>query len=188
MHSGEFPTDKPALRKMLRAKRKSASHAGPFIFAPQAETQLMAMLSDCNVVASYAAMGGEADPLAINRALYAQGKTIALPVIGDDDETLTFHRWTPDSVMEEGSFAIPIPQTLSAPLIPDAFLVPLLGFDRACNRLGQGKGHYDRCFEVYPDALRIGIAWAVQELPAVPTDPWDVPLHAIASDKDWFTR
>ncbi len=33
---------------------------------------------------------------------------------------------------------------------------------------------------------RIGIAWAVQELPQVPTDPWDVPLHAIATDKDWI--
>ena len=198
MHAGDFPSepfptdpltsDKPVLRKMLRAARKAASAAQPFALAPEAEAQLIAMLADASVIASYAAMGGEADPLAINRTLHAQGKIIALPVIGDDDETLTFHQWTPDSAMAMGSYAIPVPETLSAPITPDAFLVPLLGFDRAGNRLGQGKGHYDRVFEVYPDALRIGIAWAAQELPQLPTEPWDVPMHAIASDKDWITR
>ncbi|MDB5738517.1 MAG: 5-formyltetrahydrofolate cyclo-ligase, partial [Sphingomonas bacterium] len=56
----------------------------------------------------------------------------------------------------------------------------------AGNRLGQGGGYYDRWFEGHPDAMRVGIAWSVQELPAVPRDVWDMPLHAVATEKEWM--
>jgi 5-formyltetrahydrofolate cyclo-ligase len=50
------------------------------------------------------------------------------------------------------------------------------------NRLGQGGGYYDRAFARYPDALRIGLAWSVQEHDALPADPWDLPLHIILTE------
>ena len=60
-------------------------------------------------------------------------------------------------------------------------LIPLLGFDRKGNRLGQGGGHYDRALA----RLRprrpwlLGIAHDVQEVSAIPTDVWDIPLDGI---------
>jgi 5-formyltetrahydrofolate cyclo-ligase len=37
-----------------------------------------------------------------------------------------------------------------------------------------------------PDALRIGIAWSVQEVEALPTDPWDIALDAVVTEKEWI--
>ena len=36
-------------------------------------------------------------------------------------------------------------------------------------------------------AIRIGIAWSVQQLPPITPDPWDVPLHAIATEQEWIS-
>ena len=71
-------------------------------------------------------------------------------------------------------------------VIPDIILVPLIGFDRGLHRLGQGAGYYDRASATLPDARRIGLAWSVQEWPALPQDDWDVPLHAVATERDWI--
>ena len=40
---------------------------------------------------------------------------------------------------------------------------------------------------LFPDAWRIGVAWSVQQVDALPTDPWDLPLHAIVTEQDWIT-
>jgi 5-formyltetrahydrofolate cyclo-ligase len=53
-------------------------------------------------------------------------------------------------------------------------------------RLGQGAGFYDRAFARLPAARRIGLAWSAQEADALPADPWDVPLHAVATEKEWI--
>jgi 5-formyltetrahydrofolate cyclo-ligase len=69
---------------------------------------------------------------------------------------------------------------------PDLIVAPLTGFDRQGGRIGYGAGHYDRAFQRYPGAHRIGFAWAIQEVAAVPHDPWDVRLHAIATEREFI--
>ena len=46
--------------------------------------------------------------------------------------------------------------------------------------------YYDRAFAALPGARRIGYAWSVQEVQLVPLDPWDVPLHAVATEREWI--
>ena len=75
------------------------------------------------------------------------------------------------------------PQT-SPEVYPDLILVPLVAIDRSGNRLGQGKGHYDRVLGRLREhgALLVGVGWAVQMVEgAIPADPWDVPLDGFAS-------
>ena len=38
-----------------------------------------------------------------------------------------------------------------------------------------------------PDSLRIGIAWSIQECDGLMTDPWDMPLDAVLTEKEWIT-
>jgi 5-formyltetrahydrofolate cyclo-ligase len=76
---------------------------------------------------------------------------------------------------------------LSAPeRAPDLIITPLTGFDRMGSRIGYGAGHYDRAFQQYPGAHRIGLAWAIQEVELVPHDPWDVRLHAIVTEREFI--
>lgn len=65
----------------------------------------------------------------------------------------------------------------------DAVLMPLLGFDAQGSRLGQGGGWYDRTLGRHPfKPYRLGFAYAAQAVPALPREPWDVPLHAVATE------
>jgi 5-formyltetrahydrofolate cyclo-ligase len=75
-----------------------------------------------------------------------------------------------------------------APLArPRILLVPLLAFDRRGRRLGYGAGYYDLVLRelraLSPPPLAIGVAFAAQEVDAVPTGPRDQPLDAVVTDR-----
>lgn len=176
-------TDKASLRRELRTRRVSFVPDGPILVA----FRFVALLRRGLVVASYMPVGGEADPAPLARAALAHGCRLALPHVVDRATPITFLAYNEEMALETGPFGL---RQLSydplSELAPDIVLTPLVGFDRQGNRLGQGAGHYDRAFAAYPDAHRIGVAWSVQEVDALPADPWDVPLHAVATEKEWI--
>ncbi len=68
--------------------------------------------------------------------------------------------------------------------MPDVLLVPLLAFTRDGGRLGYGKGHYDRWLGAHPGRRTVGIAYAAQEMDALPLEPHDQPLDAILTERE----
>jgi len=96
---------------------------------------------------------------------------------------IRFLAWQLGEPLVDGPFNLRQPDPASPEVEPDVILTPLVGFDRRLNRLGQGAGHYDRAFARYEAAWRVGVAWSVQEVPAIPADIWDVPLHAIITEE-----
>lgn len=178
-------TEKAALRAAARAARAAFAAAPhlPIAVDPRFE----ALLRAGAVVASYVPIGGEADPAPLEHAAVALGCRLALPHVVDRATPLRFLAWHPEAMLTDGPFGLRQPADAADALAPDVVLTPLVAFDRGLNRLGQGAGHYDRAFAAYPQARRIGVAWSVQELAAVPADPWDMPLHAIATEKEWIT-
>ena len=69
------------------------------------------------------------------------------------------------------------------PMGPEIDVRPLLAFDRAGHRLGYGGGYYDRTLAVLPGAVAVGCAYACQEVDAVPTAEYDLPLQAVATER-----
>jgi 5-formyltetrahydrofolate cyclo-ligase len=65
---------------------------------------------------------------------------------------------------------------------------PGLAFDRSCNRLGRGKGFYDRFLAAARvasrDLVAIGICLAEQLVQDVPCDPHDQPLDGVITDRE----
>ncbi len=175
-------TAKPALRARLRALRDGAG--GEPIVPPPAFIQ---RLAPGLVVASYFAVGGEADPARFVTAALAAGCRLVLPHVVDRAAALRFLTWPADAALVGGPFGLRQPAGDLPELAPAIILTPLVGFDRRGNRLGQGAAHYDRAFAAHPSAWRVGIAWSVQEVDELRPDPWDMPLHAIATDKEWIT-
>ena len=174
---------KQTLRRELRVARARFAPAGPVV----ASDAFRRRLSPGLVVASYVPVGGEADPAPLARAATDAGCVMALPHVVDRETPLRFVAWEAERALTAGPFGLRQPAGTAPTLVPDIILTPLLGFDRRGHRLGQGAGHYDRAFAALPDAWRIGIAWSVQEVAALPFDPWDVPLHAIATEREWIT-
>ncbi|HBT34277.1 MAG TPA: 5-formyltetrahydrofolate cyclo-ligase [Pusillimonas sp.] len=124
-----------------------------------------------------------------------EGITVSLPVVTGPDQPLEFRVWTPDVSMQTGAFGIPEPQGPVAPP-PDVVLVPTLGYTRKGDRIGYGKGYYDRTLAHLKQAghnpYAMGIAWACGDLErmGVPHTPaeHDFPLNAILTDKGWALK
>lgn len=141
--------------------------------------------SPASVIAGYAAIRGEIDIFPALRALARRGHAIALPCIEEPGVPLTFRRYDPDRPLEEGTYGIECPAD-GEKLIPTLVLVPVLAFDSARQRLGYGGGYYDRTLadlnRANPAIKAYGIAYAAQQVEALPAEPHDMPLDAIVTE------
>jgi 5-formyltetrahydrofolate cyclo-ligase len=149
-------------------------------------TFLLGRIARASCVAGYLPLGSETDVTNLMQYARTSGVSTALPHIPGRDGQILFRQWAPGDAIEAAAFGFRQPLAESPECVPDIILTPLVAFDRACNRLGQGKGHYDRAFAAHASALRIGVAWSVQEVQALPADPWDVPLDAILTEREWI--
>ena len=132
------------------------------------------------VVTGFWPMGDEIDIRPLLITLAEMGHPIGLPVTGRRGEALVFRRWQPGQALVPGRFGTSHPE--GPEVQPAILLMPLLAFDPYGNRLGYGGGFYDRSLAGLPGALRIGCAFAAQEMPLVPTGPFDQKLHAIVTE------
>lgn len=149
-------------------------------------TPLRRMLDGCACIALYSPMDDEAPALRLADALLGEGKQLCLPHVIDRMGTMEFRTWEPGDDLIEGRFGTRSPKDSAKICAPDAMFAPLLAFDDAMTRLGQGGGYYDRAFARYAGAMRIGIAWSVQQFETLPADPWDLPLDAILTERSFI--
>ena len=139
------------------------------------------------VLAGYRAVGAEAPAGALMTAARDAGCRIALPWHRDRSDPMEFRLWDgAEDTLEPGPFGSDQPHADAAPVTPAIALCPLVGFDRKGGRLGQGGGHYDRTLAEHPAMLAVGLAWAVQEVDAVPMAAHDRRLQAILTEQEWI--
>ncbi|HEY1414087.1 MAG TPA: 5-formyltetrahydrofolate cyclo-ligase, partial [Rhodopila sp.] len=132
------------------------------------------------VVSGFWPMGEEIDLRPLLHALHARGNRVALPVTPRRGEPLTFRGWQPGDVLVPERFGTMRP--IGDILVPDMLLIPLLAFDAAGGRLGYGGGFYDRTLPALPNRLRLGCAFAAQQVDAVPVGPYDIRLDAVVTE------
>ena len=180
---------KTALRADLRARRAAFVEAiGPEAAqtaAHAAAEHLLPHVPPGATVSLYLAMHDELDPEPLLEALHARGHAIALPTL-IDRTTMRFLAWAPGDPVERGPMNLRQPLPVAPERAPDLIVTPLTGFDRSGGRIGYGAGHYDRAFQRYPGAHRIGFAWAMQQVDKVPHDPWDVRMHAVTTEQGFL--
>ncbi|MBB5215441.1 5-formyltetrahydrofolate cyclo-ligase [Parapusillimonas granuli] len=119
-----------------------------------------------------------------------EGYRVSLPVVTTRDAPLEFRLWTPEASLRAGAYGIMEPVGEPAPP-PDIILVPTLGYTRQGDRVGYGKGYYDRTLAALKAQghvfTAIGIAWATGDLSGEGYTPaaHDFQLDAILTDKGW---
>ena len=139
---------------------------------------LAPLVDESRAIGAYNPLPDEISPLP---ALAGAPATVAFPAFSAPHLPFRFLAGAP---VEPGPFAALQPALSSPEVFPDLLLVPLVAIDRRGNRLGQGKGHYDRVLGDLKrrGALLIGVCWAVQLVDeTIETDPWDIPLDGFAS-------
>lgn len=180
-----FP-DKQAIRRQARAARDAFVASNPIALSPPAA--ITDRFAPGVIVAAYLSIDSEADPAPLVASARAAGATLALAHVEARSAPMRFLEWREEEALVAGPFGLTQPGPDAPEVAPDIILTPLVAYDRALHRLGQGAGFYDRAFARYPDAWRVGIAWSAQEVAAVPTDPWDVPLHALLNEHEFLER
>ncbi len=65
----------------------------------------------------------------------------------------------------------------------ELIIVPGVAFDRKGNRMGRGRGFYDRLLKTTPKALKIGVAYDFQMLDSIPVEPFDVKMDRIITEQ-----
>jgi len=110
-------------------------------------------------------------------------KRILLPCVDGDD--LLLRQYTgPDSMRPGPQFGIPEPVGELFVDYDDISLivVPGVAFDRHRNRMGRGRGFYDRLLKTTPNAVKVGIAFDFQLFENIPVEPFDVPMDAVVTE------
>jgi 5-formyltetrahydrofolate cyclo-ligase len=142
-------------------------------------------LKDVQPVGGYWPIRSEVDPRPIMRGLVKRGRTVALSQILHPK--LSWREWRPGDVLVKGGFGVREPGPDAPECFPKALLVPLAAFDRACHRLGYGKGHFDRSIaalsELHP-VFAIGLAYSMQEVATVPAEAHDRRLDIIVTEAE----
>jgi len=164
-------------KKRVSAAAKLAQRGLPFKFAPG------------TIVSGYSPIRNEIDPTPLMMTLAGDGARLALPCVTARGQALIFRRWSPQDRLMLGPLGIPEPSPAEAEVIPDIMLVPLAAFDRAGHRIGYGAGHYDFTFAQLRKAkhvVGVGLAFAVQEIEAIPALSHDVALDYVLTETDVF--
>lgn len=176
-------TDKHELRAAMRANRKRLAGLDPEASLRAAEHA--GDLPSGGIVAVYRAIGSEIGADALSMALIRLGRQLCLPVVIERDAPMIFRRWSPGEPLELDAAGVPAPFPLAAAVTPDLIITPLLAFDAAGGRLGQGGGYYDRTFAAMPDVARVGFAYAGQQVEGLPVEGHDIRLHGVLTERGY---
>jgi 5-formyltetrahydrofolate cyclo-ligase len=139
------------------------------------------------VVSGFMPMRSEINPLPLMKRLAEAGAQLALPVTGRRGDPLVMRTWAWGEPLASGVWGIREPKPEAPPVDPDILLVPLLAFDRAGRRLGYGGGYYDLTLARLRSrkaVTAIGLAFAMQEIPGVPTTPHDATLDLVLTEQE----
>ncbi len=190
----DAPDGPVAARVALRADMRARRRAFVEVLRPSVRTiafralpsPVRARIPAGAHVALYAPTRYEAPTRHIAIQLSEAGHPLCLPAFDDGDAPMHFADWLPDDTLVAGPHRVHQPAAHAARVIPDVLIIPMLAFDSRLNRMGQGAGHYDRALAALPAALRIGLAWSVQQVDMLAAAPWDVPMDVIVTEQRFF--
>ncbi len=135
-------------------------------------------------VALYRARPREVATDRILAACRAAGKEVLLPAWDRERNAYGLARWPEGAPLRAGHYGIEEP--IEAAWAPgeqvDFILVTALSFDPYGFRLGHGGGHFDRLL-AETAGFKLCMAFECQKVTAVPTEPHDVPVDAISTEK-----
>ena len=185
--------DKTALRERFRTARLALSGAEYATHSAAICERLAALheIRDAETVHVYWPLVArrEVDTRPLIRALHAEGKAIALPVVAsfDGQPALRHLRFEGEERMQLNRWGIPEPVGTDdiTPKELDAVVVPAFGAGRNGHRIGHGRGFYD-AFLAAVRAPKIGAVYANTFVLAVPAEPHDVALdRVVTEDEVW---
>ncbi len=177
-------TDKKELRRLVREAKRAVPLPEKKLRSLPVLLQIEQLPSfqQAGTILLYWSMDDEVYTHDFVRRWYAD-KCLLLPCVDGDD--LRLRQYTgPESMQPGPQFGIPEPV---GPEFTDLdrvemIVVPGVAFDAARNRMGRGRGFYDRLLKSTPNALKVGVAFRFQLFDAIPVEPFDVPMDIVLTE------
>jgi 5-formyltetrahydrofolate cyclo-ligase len=139
------------------------------------------------IVSGFMPLKSEINPLPLLQKLAEADARLALPAIAGRGKPLIMRAWQFGAPLDRGQWGIREPKPEAAEVEPDILLVPLLAFDRKGFRIGYGAGYYDMTIHrlrALKPVTAIGIAFAAQEVPKIPTTERDERLDLVLTERE----
>jgi 5-formyltetrahydrofolate cyclo-ligase len=177
---------KTAIREKLLRARRALQPEARRSFSRRIVQQVLVLpewsFSQC--IGIYLSLPDEVSTTGLVHAAISAGKTLAAPVINLKTRSLVFRSFNNPDDLRPGPRGIlqPVNGSVIVPEKIALLIIPGVGFDLNCHRLGYGKGFYDRFLPECP-GFRLGLAFEVQLIDSLPTTPLDQPLHRVLTEK-----
>ena len=173
--------DKQELRKQIRAAKKAV----PFcekceLSRPiMQQVELLPHFIEATTVLLYWSMEDEVQTHDFVNRWYEQ-KVVLLPCVDGDDLRLRQYTGEQSMVMgEQFGIGEPVGAEFTELDKVDLIIVPGVAFDRKGNRMGRGRGFYDRLLKSTPNAYKVGVGFDFQLVESVPVEPFDVAMDRV---------
>lgn len=178
---------KKNLRRMLLERRRSLTREECLDASRVIQETFVrnAAFDDAGSIALYAPIHCEVETASVAMAALSAGKTVAFPVVAGDN--MVFRRIASLDELEPGVFGIKEPPLRNEALSAETFdliVVPGVAFDLRGNRIGYGKGYYDRLLHPLEGKGRlVGFCHDFQLVDSIAGEPHDVRLDMVITEK-----
>jgi 5-formyltetrahydrofolate cyclo-ligase len=170
------------MRRQLKALQANPRLRERYIIDTMEQVRLHSDWQRAENILCYSSLPDEFDTARLIEMFRDRGKQVLLPrVVGDD---LELRYYEPDKVAP-GAFGILEPTEEARLFNPDEdviqlALIPGLAFTKKGERLGRGRGYYDRLIPKIKLGCSIfGICYPFQVVQSLPTEPWDVRMDRV---------
>lgn len=176
--------NKKKLRKIIKDRKRQYSSSQ----LEELSLSVLSRLADqesfrkAKIILMYYSLPDEVNTHTFIDEMTALGKTVLLPVV-KDSENMEIREYSGRKDLTEGSFHIMEPIGKLFP--PERYgeievgVIPGMSFDERGNRLGRGKGYYDRFLKKVPTLFKIGICFDFQKTDIIPTEETDIRMDCI---------
>jgi 5-formyltetrahydrofolate cyclo-ligase len=175
---------KKRLRKEIREekKRHSADELMAYSSALLEQIEKHPRFIASHTVLLYHSLSDEVQTHAFVEKWY-KTKKVLLPVVRGD--ILVLRHYTGKECLKIGAFGIEEPEGENFTRLHEIefCLVPGMSFDRQGNRLGRGKGYYDKLLPLLPHAYNIGICYRFQAHEEIPAEPFDRKMDEVWTEE-----
>lgn len=174
--------DKKELRTYIRNKKRQFSDEQLRELSLPVICRLLShpVIAEAKTILMYYSLPDEVYTHDAIMRLAADGKTVLLPRVISGTQ-MELHLFQDESDLTEGCYGILEP---TGGLFKDygkidAVVIPGMSFDAHGNRLGRGKGYYDRFLPTIPNTYKIGVCFDFQKTENIPTDEHDIKMDEV---------
>ena len=180
---------KDALRKEILQRLRSQSKSERLRKSEIVKSKIFALteIATADNTMFYLPLSGEVDTWEMLKQAKSDGKRILAPVVLDGQRMIATELTDISASLISGPYGTLQPKNEDirrvSPEDIDLVITPGIAFDKQGNRLGRGKGYYDRFLNTLPpDTILIGLAFRFQIVDRLPVAPHDVPMHRVITD------